>query len=55
MVHKYKGFCIVKTGTPAFPWNIYKPDGHGFGSWVGCGKTLKSCKTDIDNKCFEED
>lgn len=49
MVHEYKGFNIVKTGTRKFPWNIYKNDGVGFGDWVGYGRTLKDCKSDIDN------
>lgn len=47
-VHKYKGFNIVKTGTKSYPWNIYTDDGHGFGTWIGYGRTLKDCKIDID-------
>ena len=23
--------------------------------WVGCGRTIKDCQTDIDNGCFEGD
>lgn len=54
IIHKYKGFNIVKTGTKSFPWNIYKEDGHGFGSLVGCGRTIKDCKFDIDYGNFSE-
>ena len=52
VIHKYKGFNIVKTGTPSYPWNVYKEDGHGFGEHVSFGKTLKDCKSDIDNMVF---
>lgn len=54
MIHKYKGFNIVRTGTKNNPWNIYKEDGHGFGEWVGYGRTLKECKIDIDNGNYED-
>ena len=49
VIHKYKNYNIVKTGTTEYPWNIYKDTGHGFGDHVGYGKTLSSCKYDIDN------
>lgn len=52
MIHKYKGYNIVKTGTKDYPWNIYKNTDIGFGDWVGFGKTLKECKTTID-ECFD--
>lgn len=53
MTHKYKGFNIVRTGTKTNPWNIYKDDGHGFGKWVGFGRTLKECKESINLGWFE--
>lgn len=52
MIHRYKGFNIVKTGTRNYPWNIYKEDGHGYGEWVGFGRTLRDCKSDIDTGCY---
>ena len=55
MVHKYKGYNIVRTGTINYPWNIYKDDGHGYGTWVGCGRTLKECKKDVDEGCFNDE
>jgi len=53
-VHTYKGYSLVRNGTKENPWNIYKPDGHGYGDWVGYGRTLKDCKSDIDNGCFDK-
>lgn len=46
-VHYYKGFTLRRNGYPKTPWNIYKD-----GEWVGYGYTLKGCKMDIDNGCF---
>lgn len=51
MVHHYKGFRIVRTGTKNTPWNIYKiyPTHN---EWVGYGKTISECKKEIDDGCF---
>ena len=55
ITHEYKGFRLVRNGTSAYPWNIYRISEHGYGNWVGYGNTLKSCKRDIDDGCFEEE
>lgn len=54
-IHTYKDFNLVRNGTIQFPWNIYKPDGHGYGDWIGYGRTMDSCKADIDDGCFDEE
>ena len=49
-IHEYKGFEIERTGTKEFPWNVYKNDKH-----VGYGRTIKDCKTIIDDgNCNDE-
>lgn len=45
---EYKGYKLAKNGTKNYPWNIYKGN-----EWVGFGATLKQCKFDIDNGCFD--
>ena len=52
--YKYKCFNIVKTGTRAYPWNIYKDTGRGYGDNVGYGRTLADCKSDIDAGLFDD-
>jgi len=47
MVHKYKGYMIDKDGSREMPWNIYKDN---YLNWIGCGKTLKECKVNIDQE-----
>ena len=54
VIHPYKGFNIVKTGTSEYPWNIYKDTGRGFGDHVGFEKTIKECKYSIDIGLFDE-
>lgn len=49
-IHEYKGFTIEKTGTRDYPWNIYKNGDH-----VGFGRTVRDCKTMIDDGCFDDD
>lgn len=49
VVHKYKEFNLVKTGTSSLPWNIYFDDGYGFGTLVGSGYSLSDCKGAIDD------
>ena len=49
-IHKYKGFDIIKNGTPELPWNIY--DAY---ERVGSGRTIKDCKSDIDNYYTEQE
>lgn len=55
VIHTYKGFSLVRNGTSDYPWNIYIPDGHGFGNWVGFDRTLNLCKASIDAGAFDED
>lgn len=61
-IHHYKGFDIIKDGKKNLEWNIYKPfkdvsiiTGNEviLRHWVGCGRRIIDCKTDIDNGCFE--
>ena len=49
--HYYKGFVLIKSGYSKTPWNIYNQNY----VWLGWGYTLKGCKIDIDNGCFDED
>ena len=49
--HYYKGFILVRNGYPKTPWNIYNQNN----VWIAGGETLKECKTDIDNGCFDKD
>ena len=49
--HFYKGFILIKSGYSKTPWNIYNQNN----VWLGWGYTLKGCKNDIDNGCFDED
>ena len=61
-VHYYKGFELIKDGKKTLGWNIYKPYS-GVSAiagkevtirwWIGCGRRIIDCKTDIDNGCFE--
>lgn len=52
MIHKYKGYNLVRNGTRELPWNIYKDGEYGYGDWCGCSYTLKSCKIEIDEGLF---
>ena len=60
MDHKYKGFVIMRTGTTAYPWNIYRMDYSKFlkkevPTHVGYAETLKACRECIDEGlCSEE-
>ena len=58
--YEYKKFIIVKNGTRKFPYNIYlSTEVKLFGElrksrdWMGYGDTIKDCKCDIDNGCFD--
>ena len=52
----YKGFIIVQDGTNAYPWNIYIDKGNGlYGEHVGYDRTIKRCKSLIDDGCFDEE
>lgn len=49
--HIYKTFILKRNGCHETPWNIYNQ--HGV--WVGFGYTLKGCKSEIDDGCFDDD
>lgn len=53
-VYEYDGYQIVKNGTKDYPYNIYRLNYSNFlGKYVrtpvGYGRTIKSCKADIDS------
>lgn len=49
--HTYKGFILRRNGCKSMPWNIYNK----YNVWVGYGYSLKGCKMDIDDGCFDDD
>lgn len=55
---EYKGYIIERDGTREYPYNVYKPDPKpNFPRntiHVGFGRTIRSCKADIDEGCFDD-
>lgn len=50
--HFYKEFTLKRNGLPKTPWNIYVTKTC---EWVGFGISLKECKNDIDEGCFNDE
>lgn len=55
---EYKGYIISKNGTRDYPYNVYRPKPlPNFPNnkiHVGFGRTIKSCKEDIDGGWFND-
>lgn len=59
-IHTYKGYDLIKDGSPEVPWNVYKSfveisfitkQSVILREWVGYGRTIKDCKKIIDDGC----